>query len=101
MVLEPSSDAPPYQTTPAAQVEPTIQAKPIATPTNTEALPPILNDKTKVSEIAANFGNNRKKSTAWDHFEKIKISEDQFKVVCHYCQNTYHANSKGHGTTNL
>ena len=99
--MEPSSDALPSQTTPAAQVEPTIQAKPIATPTNTEALPPILNDKTKVSEIAANFGNNRKKSTAWDHFEKIKISEDQFKVVCHYCQNTYHANSKGHGTTNL
>ena len=36
-----------------------------------------------------------------DHFEKIKINEDQFKVVCHYCQKTYHANSKGHGTTNL
>ncbi|KAK4596447.1 hypothetical protein RGQ29_014471 [Quercus rubra] len=42
-----------------------------------------------------------KKSTAWDHFEKIKISEGQFKAVCHYCQKTYRANSKGHGTTNL
>ena len=54
-----------------------------------------------MSEIDADCGNNRKKSTAWDHFEKIKISESQFKAVCHYCQKTYCANSKGHGTTNL
>ena len=36
------------------------------------------------------------------HLEKIKISEVQFKAVCHYCpKKTYHVNSKGHGTTNL
>ena len=99
--MEPSSDAPPSQTTPTAQAEPAVQAEPIATPTNVEVLPPKPSDKTKVSEIAADCGYNRKKSIVWDHFEKIKISEDQFKVVCHYCQNTYHANSKGHGTTNL
>ena len=99
--MEPSSDAPSSQTTPAAQAEPVVQAKLVATPTNAEALPPKPNDKTKVSEIAADYGNNRKKSTAWDHFEKIKISEGQFKAVCHYCQKTYRANSKDHNTTNL
>ena len=86
--MEPSSDAPPSQTTPTAQAEP------VATPTNAEALPPKPSDKTKVSEIAANCGNNRKNSIAWDHFEKIKMSEGQFKVVCHYCQKTYRTNSK-------
>ena len=99
--MELSSDAPPSQTTPTAQAEPAVQAEPIATPTNVEVLPPKPNEKTKVSEIAADCGNNRKKSTAWDHFEKIKISEGQFKAVGHYCQKTYRANSKGHGTTNL
>ena len=54
-----------------------------------------------MSEIAADCGNDRKKSTTWGHFEKIKISEGQFKAVCHYCPKTYRANSKGHGTTNL
>ena len=78
--MESSSDAPLSQTTPAARAEP------VATPTNAEALPPKPNDKAKVSEIAADCGNNRKKSTAWDHFEKIKIIEGQFKAVCHYCQ---------------
>ena len=73
--MEPSIDAPPSQTTPAAQAELDVQAEPVATPTNAEALPPKPNDKTKVSEVAADCGNNRKKSTAWDHFEKIKISE--------------------------
>ena len=93
--MEPSNNAPPFQTTPAAQVEP------VATSTNTEALPPKPNCKAKVSEIATDCGNNRKKSTTWDHFEKIKISEGQFKAVCHYCQKTYRANSKGLGTTSL
>ena len=93
--MEPSSDAPPSQMTSAVQVEPA------ATPTNAEALPPKPNGKAKMSEIVAGCGNNRKKSTTQDHFEKIKISEGQFKVVCHYCQKAYHANSKGHGTTNL
>ena len=93
--MEPSSDALPSQTTPTAQAEP------VAIPTNAEVLPPKPNDKTKVSEIATDYGNNRKKSTTWDHFEKIKISEGQFKAVCHYCQKTYRANSKGRGTTNL
>ena len=77
--METSSDASPSQTTPATQVEPT------ATPTNAEALPPKLNGKSKVSEIAIGCGNNRKKSTAWDHFEKLLISEGHFKAVCNYC----------------
>ena len=93
--MEPSSDAPPSHTTPVAQAEPT------ATPTNAEALLPKPNDKAKVSEIVADCGNNRKKSIVWDHFEKIQIGKDQYKVVCHYCQKTYRANSKGHGTTNF
>ena len=54
-----------------------------------------------MSEIAVDCGINRKKSTAWDHFEKIEISEGQFKAVCHYCQKTYRANCEGHGTSNL
>ena len=65
--MEPSSDALPSQTTPTAQAEP------VAIPTNAEVLPPKPNDKTKVSEIATDYGNNRKKSTAWDHFEKKKL----------------------------
>ena len=44
---------------------------------------------------------NRKKFTTWDHFEKIDIGEGHFKVVCNYCQKTYLADNKGHGTTNL
>ncbi|KAL0003452.1 hypothetical protein SO802_017233 [Lithocarpus litseifolius] len=100
-IMETSSDAPPSQTTPSAQAEPAVQAEPLATPTNAEALPPKPNSKTKVSEIATNCGSNRKKSTAWDHFEKIKISEGQFKAVCHYCQKASRANSKGHSTTSL
>ena len=45
--------------------------------------------------------NNRKNSTAQDHFEKIDISEGHFKIVCNYCQKTYLPDSKGHDTTNL
>ena len=45
--------------------------------------------------------NNRKKSIAWDHFEKVDISEGHFKAICNYCQKTYLADSKGHGTANL
>ena len=55
--MKPFSNAPPSQTTPAAQAEPT------ATLTNTEALSPKPNGKAKVSEIAVDCGNNRKKST--------------------------------------
>ncbi|KAL4607447.1 hypothetical protein ACB092_09G175100 [Castanea dentata] len=80
--MKTSSDAPPSQTIPAAQVDPTVQAEPVATPISAEALPPKPKDKTKVCEADVDCGSNRKKSIAWDHFEKIKISE-------------------GHGTTNL
>ena len=93
--MEPSSDAPLSQTTHVAQAVPT------ATPTNAEVLPPKPNGKSKVSEIATGCGNNRKKSTAWDHFGKIQISKGHFKAIYNYCQKTYCANSKGHGTTNL
>ena len=94
--MKPFSDTFPSQTTPAAQAEPVAQAKPATTPTNAKALPPKPNGKTKVSETVANCGSNRKNST-----EKIKINNGQFKVVCHYYQKTYCANSKGCGNTNL
>ena len=45
--------------------------------------------------------NNRKNSIAWDSFEKVDIGEGHFKAVCNYCQKTYLADSKGHGTANL
>ena len=75
--MEPSSDAPPFQTTPTAQAEPIAQAVPTATPTNAEVPPLPPKDKGKVC-------NNRKKSIAWDHFEKVDIGEGHFKVVCNY-----------------
>ena len=86
--MEPSSDAPPSQTTPTAQAIPT------ATPTNAEV--PSLPPKGK-----GNVCNNRKKYIAWDHFEKVDISEGHFKAICNYCQKTYLADSKGHDTANL
>ena len=92
--MELSSDAPPSQTTPTTQVEPVAQVEPIATPTNAEVPPLPPKGKGKVC-------NNRKKSTTWDHFEKIDIGEGHFKVVCNYCQKTYLTDSKGHGITNL
>ncbi|XP_050277953.1 zinc finger BED domain-containing protein RICESLEEPER 2-like [Quercus robur] len=87
--MKPLSDAPPSQATPTATAEPVAQAVPTAIPTNAEVppLPP--------------KGNNRKKSIAWDHFEKVDIGEGHFKAVCNYCQKTYLADSKGHGTANL
>ena len=45
--------------------------------------------------------NNRKKYIAWDHFEKVDIGEGHFKAVWNYCQKTYLADSKRHGTANL
>ncbi|KAK9985753.1 hypothetical protein SO802_030704 [Lithocarpus litseifolius] len=70
--MEPSSVASPSQTTPATQAEPAAQAELAATLTNAETFPLKPNGKAKVSEIAADCGNNRKKSTTWDHFEKNK-----------------------------
>ena len=92
--MEPFSNAPHSQTTPVAQAEPVAQAIPITTPTNAEVPPLPPKGKGKVC-------NNRKKSIAWDHFEKVDIGEGNFKAVCNYCQRTYLANSKGHGTANL
>ena len=53
----------PFQTTPTTQVEPVAQAIPTATPINAEV--PLLPPKGK-----GKVCNNRKKSIAWDHFEK-------------------------------
>ncbi|KAK4564411.1 hypothetical protein RGQ29_006467 [Quercus rubra] len=92
--METSSDAPPSQTTPTTQVELVAQAVPTATPTNAKVPPLPPKGKGKVC-------NNRKKSIAWDHFEKVDIGEGHFKVVCNYCKKTYLADSKGHGTANL
>ena len=92
--MEPSSDAPPSQATPTATNEPVAQVVPTATPTNAEV--PSLPPKGK-----GNVCNNRKKSTALDHFEKVDIGEGHFKAVCNYCKKTYLADSKGLGTANL
>ena len=77
--MEPSSDAPPSQATPTATNELVAQVVPTATPINAEvrSLPP----KSK-----GNVCNNRKKSTALDHFEKANIGEGHFKAVCNYCK---------------
>ena len=91
--MEPSSDAPLSQTTPTTQAKLVAQAVPIATPTNVEVPPLPPKGKGKVC-------NNRKKSIAWDHFEKIDIGEGHFKAVHNYCQKTYLTDSKGHGTAN-
>ena len=91
--MEPSSDAPLSQTTPTTQAKLVAQAVPIATPTNAEVPPLPPKGKGKVC-------NNRKKSIAWDHFEKIDIGEGHFKAICNYCQKTYLTDSKGHGTAN-
>ena len=71
--MEPSSDAPPSQTTPTAQAVPT------ATPTNAKVPPLPPKDKGKVC-------SNRKMSIAWDNFEKVDIGDGHFKAVCNYCQ---------------
>ena len=92
--MEPSSDEPPSQTIPTTTVEPIAQAVLIATPTNAEVPP--LPPKGK-----GNVCSNSKNSIAWDHFEKVDISEGHFKTVCNYYQKTYLADSKGHGTANL
>ena len=62
--MEPSSDAPPSQTTPTAQAKLAAQVEFVATPTNAETLLPKPNGKAKVSEITTDCGNNRKKSIA-------------------------------------
>ena len=92
--MEPSSDAPPSQTTPTAQVEIIAQVAPTATPTNAGVFPLPPKGKGKVC-------NNRKKSIAWDHFEKVNIGEGHIKAIYNYCQKTYLVDSKGHGTVNL
>ena len=73
--MEPSNDALPSQATPIATVEPVAQAVPTATPTNAKVPP--LPPKGK-----GNVCNNRKKSIAWDHFEKVDIGESHFKAIC-------------------
>ena len=92
--MEPSSDAPLSQTVSTATVEPVAQVVPTATQTNAEVPP--LPPKGK-----GNACNNRKKSIAWDHFEKVNIGEGHIKAIYNYCQKTYLADSKGHGTVNL
>ena len=92
--MDPSSDASPSQTTPTATAEPVAQA--VLTATLTNAKVPPLPPKGK-----GNLCSNSKNSIAWDHFEKVDIGEGHFKAVCNYCQKTYLADSKGHGTVNL
>ena len=32
-------------------------------------------------------GSGRKKSLAWNHFEKVKVDEGVTMAVCNYCKN--------------
>ena len=84
--MDPSSDASPSQTTPTATAEPVAQA--VLTATLTNAKVPPLPPKGK-----GNLCSNSKNSIAWDHFEEVDIGD--------YCQKTYLADSKEHGTANL
>ena len=84
--MELTSNAPPSQAaTPAAQARLVAQAKLAATPTTAKVPPLPLKDKRKVSNKVAAPSNNKRKFTAWDHFEKIDIGEGHVKVVCNYC----------------
>ena len=64
--MELSSDAPFSQT-----ITSTVQAKLATTPTIIEVPPLPPKGKDKVSEKIDGCGNNRKKFTTWDYFEKI------------------------------
>ena len=64
--MEPSSDAPPSQTT----------LKLYLLPLQLMLRFPLLPPKGK-----GNVCNNRKKYIAWDHFEKVDIGEGHFKAV--------------------
>ena len=64
--MELSSDAPFSQI-----ITLTVQVEPATTPTIIEVPPLSPRGKGKVSEKIGNCGNNRKKFTTWDHFEKI------------------------------
>ena len=46
-------------------------------------------------------GSGRKKSLAWNHFEKVKVDEGVTMAVCNYCKKSYLADSKSCGTSNL
>ena len=53
----------------------------------------------KVSKTGT--GNGRKKSLAWNHFEKVKVDEGVTMAICNYCKKSYHADNKSCGTGNL
>ena len=43
------------------------------------------------SKVSKNgIGNGRKKSLAWNHFEKVKVDEGVTMAVCNYCKKSYH-----------
>nr|XP_023901326.1 zinc finger BED domain-containing protein RICESLEEPER 1-like [Quercus suber] len=71
----------------------------VAAATQVEAtdgeLPPIP------PSVVSKTGNGRKKSLAWNHFEKVKVDEGVTMAVCNYCKKSYQANSKSCGTSNL
>ena len=37
--------------------------------------------------IKTSTGSGRKKSLAWNHFEKVKVDEGVTMAVCNYCKN--------------
>ena len=48
------------------------------------------------------FSNpNKRKSLAWDHFDKFIDEEGKTKVRCRYCSKEYMADSKDYKTSNL
>ena len=43
------------------------------------------------SNVSKNgIGNGRKKSLAWNQFEKVKVDEGVTMAVCNYCKKSYH-----------
>ena len=57
-------------------------------------VPPSVVSKTGI-------GSGRKKSLAWNHFEKVNVDEGVTMAVCNYCKKSYLVDSKSCGTSNL
>ena len=60
------------------------------------------NYETSSSTARDIFSNpNKRKSLAWDHFDKFIDEEGKTKVRCRYCSKEYMADSKDYKTSNL
>ncbi|XP_075671983.1 zinc finger BED domain-containing protein RICESLEEPER 2-like [Castanea sativa] len=83
----------------ATQANGATTTQEVATATQAEAtngeLPPVP------PSVVSKTGNGRKKSLAWNHFEKVKVDEDVTMAVCNCCKKSYRVDSKSYGTSNL